>query len=502
MRTNDTGETHLGVVVRTSFAGLDSSSTTQDYMNSIYLISVNRSLRQVSLATWGNPAGGFGGFSLEPGKYHARRLLKKSETGELSAAGEKPGWELLDEYKVKLRSYYPPETEVPREFASIDLHNNSGTIDDEQNKRIIDGLVKGNVQQFSHYQSYYQRELPTTSISYRTDQRLFPTGNRAVVTQLSGWRNRVEKDEDSGVIVGHYANYHQGVDFARTPVLGDAGQKDVFLAPEDGIFYIWRSNDWDKAKEIPVYKSDKSQVGSLNAHSLKSYGYIGVLVTRPDDPKEGRVYLFAHMGGSGPVEGEVAFNADQLADYTNGTLDPTFPDGQPVFNIIKGQEALIANRYILNVKKGDKLGYVGSLGVGTDKHIHMEVHESFIENGNDVWCLVDPLSCFDTSLYRLTNISGMQDSYGWWSRIVGSWSNYDASRVVLTAFMTQNPIIDTTIQGAWFNTAGDYEYAHTWIYFYTELLTEISNYNTENGAQLDYPDIFREDRWDERKFYE
>ena len=95
MRTNDTGETHLGVVVRTNFAGLDSSATSQDYMNSIYLISVNRSLRQVSLATWGNPAGGFGGFSLEPGKYHARRLLKKSATGELSAAGEKPGWELL-----------------------------------------------------------------------------------------------------------------------------------------------------------------------------------------------------------------------------------------------------------------------------------------------------------------------------------------------------------------------------------------------------------------------
>ncbi len=513
MRTNDTGETHLGVVVRTTFTGLDSSATSQDYMNSIYLISVNRSLRQVSLATWGNPAGGFGGFSLEPDKYHARRLLKKSATGELSAAGEKPGWELLDEYKVKLRSYYPPETEVPREAHKIvpdvtDLTGEAALMANDES--VIKKLVAGEIGLYKHH--YYHRELPTTSFSYRTDQRLYPIGNRAVVTQLSGWRNREDnvvdedgepiQDTEGNDIIYHYVNYHTGVDFSRDPALGNDEQKDVFLAPEDGIFYIWRSNSWRTPGEIPVYSGDKNQQGTIAAHSSYSYGYMGILITRPDNPESGRIYLFAHMGGSGQPTTEVPFNAEQLADYIDGPLDPTLPEGQTDFNVISGMEENINERLILNVRKGDRLGYVGALGAGTGKHIHMEVYEAFGSDGDKVWRRVDPLSCFDTSLYRLNSIPGFLDSYGWWSRVVGRWNQYDAARVVLTAAMSIDPLIDTTVLGSWFGTEDTYEYAQTWIKFYDDLIAEINEFNTNNGTSIKFTDLFKEDRWDERKYFD
>ncbi len=513
LRSNDQGATHVGIVVRTDFDSLTESSSVQDYMNSIYLVSVSRSLRQVCLARWGNPAGGFGGFSLEPGKYHARRLLKKSATGELNAAAVKPEWELLDESKVKLRSYYPPETEVPRGAYKIVPDETDLTGDEAlaaNDESILKKLVAGEIGSYTNH--YYHRELPTTSFSYRTDQRLYPIGNRAVVTQLSGWRNREDnvvdedgepiQDTEGNDIIYHYINYHTGVDFSRDPALGNDEQKDVFLAPEDGIFYIWRSNSWRTPGEIPVYSGDKNQQGTIAAHSSYSYGYMGILITRPDNPESGRIYLFAHMGGSGQPTTEVLFNAEQLADYTDGPLDPTLPEGQTDFSWIKGAEVPIQDRFILNVKQGDSLGYVGALGAGTGKHIHMEVYEAFGSDGDKVWRRVDPLSCFDTSLYRLNSIPGFVDSYGWWSRVVGPWNQYDAARVVLTAAMSIDPLIDTTVLGSWFGTEDTYEYAQTWIKFYDDLIAEINEFNTNNGTSIRFTDLFKEDRWDLLRFYE
>ncbi len=525
MRTNDTGETHLGVVVRTNFAGLDSSATTQDYMNSIYLISVNRSLRQVSLATWGNPAGGFGGFSLEPGKYHARRLLKKSATGELSAAGEKPGWELLDEYKVKLRSYYPPETEVPRAAYRIEPDATDLTGDEaltENDKSILQHLVSGKVKGVSTPKNYYHRELPSTSLSYRTDQPLFPGTDRVKITQLNGWRNRVV--ENSGVVTGHFINYHLGVDISRSraiPTIPDADDENattfwntesnraVFLAPEDGEFYLWRSVDWDTANEMPVYGSDKNKQGSLQAYRSQIYGWIGVLVTRPDDPRQGRVYLFCHMGNSGNIQEDFPY----LSHYTDGTLQ-----NATQFEAIVGQEQDPNKIFLLPVKKGERIGYVGNLGEGsTGAHIHMEVYESFIENGSNVWERVNLLSCFDHSLYTLTktDVTGATerlDTYGWWARLVGSHGSYEEKRTEYSSgTITQKPKIDTTVADSWLADINTYAFQHSWLYFFNDNNNDLSlpfwfqdaieEYNQNHSSVILHDDVLKEDRWDPDLYY-
>ena len=43
-----------------------------DHWNDVVVVSVRRGFRMVTLGTWGNPAGSFGGFTAEPEAYHIR----------------------------------------------------------------------------------------------------------------------------------------------------------------------------------------------------------------------------------------------------------------------------------------------------------------------------------------------------------------------------------------------------------------------------------------------
>ncbi len=497
MRTNEKGETHLGVVVRTNFAGIDSSATSQDYMNSIYLVSVNRSLRQVSLATWGNPVGGFGGFSLEPGKYHARRLLKKSETGELSAAAVKPEWELLDESKVKLRSYYPPETEVPRGVVKVEHENSDVTIVD-QNKKIVENLVSGKVIVNSEIEKnhYYHRELPTTSFSYRTDQALLGTGSGdtlqkipALVTQLSGWRNRGADNA-----ANHSLSYHTGVDLSRwstsiAPTNGENREVKI-LAPEDGLFYVWKSTNDPTRWHIPSELLLRNEQGTalsdaLNEYSGLYYGLIGVLITRPDSPKDGRVYLFAHLGDKGnsyisnlPYNGEYSGSGEfsAFSEYP----DPTHPQ---------------------MVTAGTPLAYVGALGNDVPFHVHLEVYEHFSDT-ND-WLRVDPLSCFSNHLFGEVESGSQADAYplyGWWARLLNDEDEY-ACKSLFQSESNAGILINSLGGGAdytrgWRELIEQYSMQHTWIYFREAIEQRIDAVNVEENKNLTIGDIFRSDRWD------
>ncbi len=477
---------------------LDSSATTQDYMNSIYLISVNRSLRQVSLATWGNPAGGFGGFSLEPGKYHARRLLKKSATGELSAAGEKPGWELLDEYKVKLRSYYPPATEVPRGVVKVEHENSDVTIVD-QNKKIVENLVSGKVIVSSEIEKnqYYHRELPATSFSYRADQALLGTGSGdtlqkipALVTQLSGWRNR-----GSDNAANHSLSYHTGVDLSRwstsiAPTNGENREVKI-LAPEDGLFYVWNpSNDeeeWATSSELFLrdMQGELDSDNSIGSYSGKYYGLIGVLITRPDSPTDGRVYLFAHLGDKGnsyisnlPYNGEYSVFGEfsAFSEYP----DPTHPQ---------------------MVTAGTPLAYVGVLGDDVPFHAHLEVYEYFSDS-ND-WLRVDPLSCFSDHLLGEVESGSQSDAYplyGWWARLLDDEDEY-ACKSLFQSESNAGILINSLGGGAdytrgWLEPIEQYSMQHTWIYFREAIQQRIDEVNIEDNKSLTMDNIFRSDRWD------
>ena len=199
-----------------------------------------------------------------------------------------------------MRSYYPPATEVPRDTVAImsgySEESDLETTVDLMRDKLIEGQVSSGIDSF--HNNYYHRELPSTSLSYRTPQSLFPSLHHAKVTQLTGWRNLNTSNN------GYLLRYHYGVDLSRVGVFdpvpaigaGDAlsywndpagepgdsaidgdTKNAVFLAPEDGIFYLWRSKDWDSPQNLPIYSGSGIKTGNLYGYSSHTYGWIGAL---------------------------------------------------------------------------------------------------------------------------------------------------------------------------------------------------------------------------------
>ncbi len=287
----------------------------------------------------------------------------------------------------------------------------------------------------------------------------------------------------------------------------------VFLAPEDGIFYLWRSIEWDAPQNLPVFSGSGIKTGELYGYSSHTYGWIGALVTRPDDPKQGRVYLFCHLGNRD--EGAPQTNFPYTGQYGAATGSMLGTPGDTLQPISGIEASEITDASFIRVEAGDRLGYIGNVGVvSTGAHIHLEVYETFLDgDGNTIWQRVDPLSCFDESLFMQKyneETDGpviTRNTYGWWSRIVGDWASFDTVR---DNYEIVNGDPEIVTSDAWINTyvsapgspwlpiSDSYPSAHSWIYFHDKLEEQIPL----SGKDITVTDIFKEDRWDIQRFFE
>ena len=358
------GEAHIGIVAELDWGENRPGygDDAKDYWNRVYVVSVRSGFRQVTLGTWGNASNTFGGFTTEPEAYQIRRLLVKDNN---TCNAEKPSWELSD--RMYPRSYtgyvdVGPNTtvidKVPWSFeglrSSLALAQELGTADETatENELHADDYEYSRAYQMAYpyeagtlgTQRKYFRELPPTSFVNRdAEHSLFMT-NSMVVTCLSGWR-----EMDDATNGGRTISYHRGMDISTSG--GSLGLS--ILAPEDGVFWFV---EHDRKKQIKISDEIKLRIDEYLSEGV--FGVITVLVTNPEHPEEGRIYLFAHQN-RGVVTDEFPASYDGAAPFSDGS------DGS------LGMESGV------KVKAGDWVGVVGREGLGTGPHIHMEVYEYF-----------------------------------------------------------------------------------------------------------------------------
>jgi hypothetical protein len=168
------GEPHVGIVV--GFLGEKPvyGADATEFLSKVLVVSVRRGFRTVTLGTWGNKAGTFGGFTVEPEMYQVRRLLKLKAglSGPGAAKRGADGWEVVQRVPLRLRDYYPPD--VPTRL----FLQHKG---DPYNLVVKDWR--------------FQRHLPPTSFDNKVPSMIAtPDATRQplpmVFTEASGWRIR------------------------------------------------------------------------------------------------------------------------------------------------------------------------------------------------------------------------------------------------------------------------------------------------------------------------
>ena len=100
----------------------------------------------------------------------------------------------------------------------------------------------------------------------------------ARVTCFTGWRTTNDPKSVS---------YHRGIDI-KPDIDGLLENQSDFYAPEDGVFWIFRSNTLTASENIilPPSVSENERTLKIDTYSSDVYGFVGVLLTRPDDPEE------------------------------------------------------------------------------------------------------------------------------------------------------------------------------------------------------------------------
>jgi murein DD-endopeptidase MepM/ murein hydrolase activator NlpD len=405
VRYDVAGEPHIGIVAGLGWTETNGPSWTadaRDWWSKVYVVSVRRGYRTVSLGSWGNSATVFGGFTVSPESYQIRRLLVKRDDAAQQTA-EPPAWELVDEVAVRTYEEYPGKASVPLTGAESwvlsyfwDGRNaqtmpTSDSFVTYQLNRLAEGKMYVGLNETPAYTDrFYQKLLPPTSYSTKAMSLPLQSGEEPLkITQYTGFRclNTATgvTAEDS---LYYHIRYHQGIDIG-VPYGTQAGVQP-FKAPESGMFYIAASAG-TTSQTIKI----KSPVDTLLDDGLPvqfsyaSYGNIGVLITNPEAPRDGRVYLFCHM--EKPTGGDNLSTRQQF--YTTHHFQYAFRDGESSDFPTELQNAVY-------VKAGEEIGHVGNEGVGTAPHMHIEVFEYFTSisgSGAGGWRRIDPVSVFSGS---------------------------------------------------------------------------------------------------------
>jgi hypothetical protein len=117
-------EPHVGIVVGFGWQadkskGPKFGDSAKQWWNEVYVVSVRRSFNKVTLGTWGNPDGSFGGFAENPEEYQLRRLmiLRDETQNPVIHPYVSEYAELIDTVYSKLDYTYPSSKEIPLDIA-------------------------------------------------------------------------------------------------------------------------------------------------------------------------------------------------------------------------------------------------------------------------------------------------------------------------------------------------------------------------------------------------
>ena len=397
VRYDVAGEPHIGIVAGLGWTEMNGPSWTadaRDWWSKVYVVSVRRGYRTVSLGSWGNSSTVFGGFTASPESYQIRRLLVKRDDAAQQKA-EPPAWELVDEVAVRNMYTYYSVNYVPRidEDVNTNTRNDNDSTTASDLKIALNDIKNGIMRNGMTDRFYFKMLPPTTFLNTPAKELPLLQNDSGVkkfrVTCLTGWRK----------IYKNY-RYHTGIDISdRTNAPAE------FVAPEDGIFYIYDSTnsiyDDKTSSMIPVTNLDdigpSSETLSISSYAESTYGKVGVLITNPNSPRDGRVYLFCHME-----------NDKDRQELSGGS-------GTPVSTFYNTKWVKYPNTpaNFITVKAGDAIGLTGGGPVEQNieddtfkrlypVHLHVEVYEYFetIEGAdvasspNTGWQRVDPLSVF------------------------------------------------------------------------------------------------------------
>ena len=338
VRYDTAGSPHIGIVVETRW---DTPPTPRaraaDHWNDVVVVSVRRGFRMVTLGTWGNPAGTFGGFTAEPEAYHIRRLLVAPDGVQATEHYEAEEWEVRS-LRRTIRSYtdYAFAQNVPlNSTTKLSIPSNDPNLTAEENAQITaewstTQFEYTRLEQIKNHRFY--RELPPTSYPENLVYNSVLVGqNPMVVTNYTGWR-------DLSTSIGYRTGYHRGFDVG-------APENTPILAPEDGVFWIEDLPSEENGGLHLRLPNDDFLI--LEPYMSDFYGDVTILVTNADRPREGRVYLFAHQ------------------DY-----DEDMGEGRQ-FDPPIGRSAAIA------VETGEQIGISDDKGSPGSFHVHIEVYEFF-----------------------------------------------------------------------------------------------------------------------------
>jgi murein DD-endopeptidase MepM/ murein hydrolase activator NlpD len=394
------GEAQVGIVVKV----LDGARPVYgeapgEFLQRIVVATVRRGFREVTVGTWGNSGGTFGGFTAEPERYQLRRLLKYVENnGEKAAKPEENGsWELVKEVPVRVRDYYPPDVPTRRflRYAAALL---------PAADTVWNLVTKGWL---------FERNLPPTSYDNKVGSMIGTAENPPrplpmVLTESTGWRYR----EIPGRVL---TTYHPAIDIA---LAGDALGKYI-IAPESGEFSVMAVDPLERIRlpdgdvldlgvgfDSPSNIKPEERLTGPGSYAFTAYGVVGVLVTNPTRPKDGRIYLYAHQGHNQANEGEVGRTLEGVyrAVYTGD------PRGQLALPRMEDDDVATW----VKVSAGEWIGQVGDQGVGSKAHIHLEVLEYFERTSDGeplgAWRRINPQSLFRDGIWSTDWKSSIYDS--------------------------------------------------------------------------------------------
>lgn len=387
VRYHREGEPHVGVVVGFQGGRPGADEAADAILGRVLVVSVRRGFRTVTLGTWGNGENTFGGFTVEPRMYQARRLLRLKDgleaPGPMKVGAD--SWEVVQARPVKVRDYYH-NAQVPLSYISYGEGRAYEIV--TKGWRYLEHLPPTSFDAGAGAQSMLS-SLNTGVAPYDSSTRQAGMAQR--VSENTGWRDY--RPESS------IASWHQGADITVPTgmVAGDSSYGLNIYAPQDGAFYYPAEPPEQRLQVGPAEFIDVSgrQGDVLTApYGFDTYGVVGIFISNPGSPREGRVYVYAHMGDQGQEYDQVH------AAFLRTALRGFHPEPTE-FPVDYGKR--------IGVQKGQWIGRVGYNGLSAQSgpsgsHIHLEVYEYFErdETGNALgrWRRIDPLSLFEPDAIR------------------------------------------------------------------------------------------------------
>jgi murein DD-endopeptidase MepM/ murein hydrolase activator NlpD len=340
-----------------------------DWMDKVYVVNVRRSFATVTLGTWGNPKGEFGGFAIDPEAYQIRRLVvRKDITTAFNNYAGKETWDLVDKVYSRFGYPYPNTDRIPLDIAwAPNISSDSAAI----------AKIKVGVLTPKQGGNQYYCEQPKSDFIDRPAGSIFVDKREMNITSHNGWRYWANGNPPAMA-------YHKAIDI-------EAPQNSAIAAPEDGWFY-YLDTSRPNALHIPfnshmALDNPDDGLRTVVEYNSSTYGFLLVFVTNKISPEDGRVYVICHLGDTNETFDELLARLEIA--YQSANPGKTWSEKKPV-----------CLNDSIPVRAGEWIGLSGRKGEGNGWHIHLEVFEYFEtiddlpKTNSNRWRRVNPKSVF------------------------------------------------------------------------------------------------------------